>query len=84
MRLYESWTSPGGCWVQETKVNSRRNIHEGGWVQSWRNRASELVILNVPGKRKFMSPCQLVFLVRSHGSGSLSNLFAPWSLLSPP
>jgi hypothetical protein len=67
--------------MQETKVNNHRNIHEGGWVQSWRNPASELVILNVPGIRKFMSPCQSVFSVRSHGSGSLPNLFAPWSLL---
>lgn len=40
------------CLKTGVEIMGEKHIHEGGRFQSWRNPASELVVLNVPGKKQ--------------------------------
>jgi hypothetical protein len=51
------------CQKTGIEIMGEKRIHEGGWFQSRRNPASELVVLNVPGKKTNPQPtCQLICL----------------------
>ncbi len=44
------------CQKTGVEIMGEKRIHEGGWFQSRRNPASELVVLNVPGIKQIHHP----------------------------